>query len=97
MTRLLDAGAPPSGPPLLAAGAQSGSGRLSRRDRPAIVGLDCLFPDADGIEPFWDNVLGRRCFRLRRRRRLRLVEPGEHRVDVVLFHRSRCGLWRRRW
>ena len=61
MTRLLDAGAPPSGPPHPAAGARSASGRLSRRDRPAIVGLDCLFPDADGIEPFWDNVLGRRC------------------------------------
>ncbi|MGJ3246529.1 MAG: PfaD family polyunsaturated fatty acid/polyketide biosynthesis protein [Elainellaceae cyanobacterium] len=27
----------------------------------AIIGMDCLFPDANGIEQFWQNILNRHC------------------------------------
>ncbi len=30
------------------------------RDRLAVVGMDCLFPDAIGLDPMWQNVLGNR-------------------------------------
>ncbi|MBC8120595.1 MAG: hypothetical protein H7Y22_02015, partial [Gemmatimonadaceae bacterium] len=34
---------------------------LPPRDGLAIIGMDCLFPDAIGIDAFWQNVLNRHC------------------------------------
>ncbi|MBC7882572.1 MAG: PfaD family polyunsaturated fatty acid/polyketide biosynthesis protein [Anaerolineae bacterium] len=34
---------------------------MTERDGLAIVGIDCLFPEANGVEAFWQNVLARHC------------------------------------
>jgi trans-AT polyketide synthase, acyltransferase and oxidoreductase domains len=34
---------------------------MTERDGLAIIGMDCLFPEANGVEAFWQNVLARHC------------------------------------
>ena len=55
------------------------------RDRIAIVGMSCLFPDAGGLEELWRNLLAGKISRS-------FASEREMRVDPRLFHHPEKGV-----